>query len=198
MKEVKGYPKNPIIPLVVLVLFLSLFVYSIVMDSIEEMKHATVSLNFIVVIAEIFIVSLIFIYPTIWAIVFLIKRREIMIDQNMIVIKIFNPKEIRYEDIRKISVSFFVIMNRINKWSVKVHHIIIKPKGKILSFYINGDHFTDTQRMDIYCTLNNIDKLLPTVWKYQIYGREPKKRTCRFLKSEEAKEAKDYIDDLCK
>ena len=61
----------------------------------------TVSETFLEIIV-VTIFHLVFILPFLWGSFFFLKKSGIVIGENLIVLKIFNPKEIEYEHIMKI------------------------------------------------------------------------------------------------
>lgn len=181
----------------ILTIFLIFFLYIAslsIMDIKEMITNDTMTVTELISeIIVVTIINLVFLFPILWCLFFFIITREIAIDEDMIIIRIFKPKAISYEQIKRISVEFFIVINNEKKDTISISNISIKPKRRIHPFFINGDHFTDQQRMKIFCLLKQSDKLENAIWKYRYTGHEPNKRGMRIVKHEEVKE---YLETL--
>lgn len=153
----------------------------------------TVSETFLEIIV-VTIFHLVFILPFLWGSFFFLKKRGIVIGENLIVLKIFKPKEIEYEHIMKIYVEIFKHIYSTNE--IHICNICIKPKRRTHCFLINGEHFTDQQKIQIYSLLKQSNKLRDDVWKYRCFERNWMKGGS--YRKIEYEDVKDDIETLCK
>ncbi len=140
-----------------------------------------------------------------YAVLVLAKKREIIIDDDKIAIRIFKKREFGHGDIKRIQTQILVEPRswQGGKAGTSIMHITIRPGRHLFGYWLSGEHFTKDQMMEIYCALKRLIGINEEVWTYILSirgGKHYDKLWIRTVKSNDLEEycwLMEHIKTLC-